>query len=90
MEFPNKKKQQLWTNPSLNPSIPSKKLDYILNSREYFYVTYVMHYMIITYFYSLKIFLCKGWLCQNSEYADQKGAREGVSQSRALGQRDFT
>ena len=32
----------------------------------------------------------QGWALLNSEYADQRGAREGVSQSRALGQRDFT
>ena len=40
-----------------------EKMDYILNSRKHFYVTYVMHYMIITYSYSLKIFLCQGGLC---------------------------
>ena len=43
-------------------SLPSKKMDYMSNSQKYFYVTYVMHYMIITYFYSLSIFLCKGGL----------------------------
>ena len=30
-------------------------MDYILNSQKYFYVTYAMHYMMITYFYSLNI-----------------------------------
>ena len=83
--------QHLYLNmPPISFSNTVEKLDYILNSQEYFYVTYVMHYVIITYFYSLKIFLCKGGLCWNSEYADQRGAGEGVSQSRALGQRDFT
>ena len=33
-----------------------EKMDCIFNSHKYFYVTYVMHYMIITYFYSLKDF----------------------------------
>ena len=37
-------------------------MDYILNSQKYFDVTYVMHYMIITYFYYLKAILCKGGL----------------------------
>ena len=32
-------------------------MDYILNSQKYFHATYVMDYMAITYFYSLKIFL---------------------------------
>ena len=48
-----------------------KKMDYKLNPQNYFYVTYVMHYMIITYFYSLRIFLCKGGLYQNCEYVKQ-------------------
>ena len=44
------------------PKLPSKQMYYMLNSRKFFYVTYVMHYMIITYSYSLKIFRCKGGL----------------------------
>ena len=46
------------------PRCTVEKMDYTLNYyQEYFYVTYVMYYMIITYFYSLKTFLCKGGLC---------------------------
>ena len=47
---------------------PSEKMGYIFDSQKYFYVTYVMHYMIITYFYSLKIFSCKGVLSKDCEY----------------------
>ena len=38
-------------------------MDYILNSQKYLYVTYVVHYLIITCVYSLKMLLCKGRLC---------------------------
>ena len=43
------------------PDLPSKNGLHI-NSQNYFYATYVMHYMIITYFDSLKIFICKSAL----------------------------
>ena len=52
-------------------------MDYIYNSQKYFYVTYVMHYVIITYFHSLKIFY--SWE-EQEKWCPR--ASEGVSQER--------
>ena len=41
-------------HPDMSTKLPSKQMDYILNYQKYFYVTYVMHYMIITYFIPCK------------------------------------